>query len=333
LRLFENEGAGQQERVLERGPAVAIGDRQMELLVRAQIGQRHVVDRAGDRCAADDVDLEWPRHVLSAAAERLRHGDVVGRRADAERGGDRAAVDRQRVVRAVLALRKGSRAHREEGDGRPSEGPSEETHISNNVAGDAIVAIRPMRRADVDALTGWSHHDDPLFRHYNVPAMTRADADDLWRLLTADPAVRRPYAGLVGERVVATLMLRDIDAAAGGGELGIMLDPACLGQGLGRRILAAFLAVLAADGFRRVHLEVAGYNERAIAAYRAAGFTASDEYWAEPEPGVDIASLLEGSAAGAVRPNVRREPDGSYRTRIVRMERRLTTQSKDNVPL
>ena len=163
--------------------------------------------------------------------------------------------------------------------------------------------------------------------------MTAGDADDLWRLLNADPVTRRPYAGLAGDRVVATLMLRNIDVVAAAGEIGIMLDPACLGQGLGRRILAAFMAVLAADGFRRIYLEAAGYNERAIAAYHAAGFTVSDEYWAEPEPGVDIASLLEGPAAGAVRPNVRCEPDGSYRTRIVRMERRLTTQPKDNVPL
>jgi RimJ/RimL family protein N-acetyltransferase len=186
-----------------------------------------------------------------------------------------------------------------------------------------------MERSDVDAFAAWSRHDDPLFRHYNVPALSPPDADDLWRLLVADPHTRRPYAALACDRVIATLMLRNIDPVAGTGELGIMLDPAYLGRGMGRRILAAFVAVLEADGFCRVDLEVAGYNERAIAAYHAAGFTVCDEYWAEPEPGIDIASLLDGPAAGLMRPNVRREPDGSFRTRIVRMERRLTTQSKD----
>jgi RimJ/RimL family protein N-acetyltransferase len=190
-----------------------------------------------------------------------------------------------------------------------------------------------MRRSDVDAFAAWARHDDPLFRHYNVPDLSAADADDLWRMLAADPDARRPYAGLARGRVVATLMLRNIDPAAGSGELGIMLDPACLGQGMGRRILVAFVEVLATDGFRRVHLEVAGYNERAIAAYRAAGFTASDEYWAEPEPGLDVASLLDGPAAETMRPNVRRDPDGAFRTRIVRMERRLPTQSKDDASL
>ena len=189
-----------------------------------------------------------------------------------------------------------------------------------------------MQRSDVDAFAGWGRHVDPLFRHYNVPHLSRAEADAMWAMLSLDSAVRRPYAGLAGELVVATLMVRNIDRAAARGELGIMLDPAHLGRGLGRRILLAFLAVLEEDGFRHVLLEVAGYNERAIAAYRATGFTISGEHWAEPEPGVDIDSLLAGPAPEAVVANVRRTADGRYRARIVRMERPLT-QTKDASPL
>ena len=188
-----------------------------------------------------------------------------------------------------------------------------------------------MQRSDVDAFAGWGRHDHPLFTHYNVPPLTRADADAMWAMLSSDCAMRRPYAGLSGHLVVATLMVRNIDRAAGTGELGIMVDPAYLGRGLGRRILSAFLAVLADDGFRRVHLEVAGYNERAIAAYRAARFTITGEHWADPEHGVDIASLLEGPAAEVVVANVRRSAEGRYQARIVRMERPLT-QTKDELP-
>ncbi len=65
------------------------------------------------------------------------------------------------------------------------------------------------------------------------------------------------------------------------------------------------------EGFRRLHLEVAGYNGRAIAAYRASGFAVSGEYWADPEPGIDVEALLDGPAAEAVSPNVRLEPDGT----------------------
>ena len=170
-----------------------------------------------------------------------------------------------------------------------------------------------MRRADVDAFGAWARHDDPLFGHYNVPALTPAAADELWKFLSTAPAERRPFAGLVGGRMVATLVVR------AGGELGIMLDPAYLGRGLGRRILGAFVAVLADEGFRRVHLEVAGYNGRAIAAYSASGFTVYDEYWGDPEPGIDLDSLLAGPAAATVR----RDPDGRFRVRIYRMERHI----------
>jgi RimJ/RimL family protein N-acetyltransferase len=174
-----------------------------------------------------------------------------------------------------------------------------------------------MRREDVDALAAWGRHDEPLFRHYNVPALSALAADELWAYLAGSPAERRPYAGVEGERVVASLILRQMDHAAGSAELGIILDPACMGRGLGRRILESFAAVLAGEGFRRLRLEVAGYNERAIAAYRAAGFTVLDEYWAEPEPGIEIAALPDRE--------VRDDGSGRYRMRIVRMERRLTT--------
>jgi len=184
-----------------------------------------------------------------------------------------------------------------------------------------------MRREDVDAFAGWEPHADPLFRHYNLPALSAADADELWGFLSGTPEVRRPFVGLAGERVVALLVVRNMDPGAASGEIGILLDPAYADRGLGRRILGAFAEVLANEGFRRLHLEVAGYNGRAIAAYRASGFAVYDEYWADPEPGFEVESLLEGPAAGSVSPNVRLEPNGRYRARVVRMERRLNPAS------
>jgi RimJ/RimL family protein N-acetyltransferase len=190
-----------------------------------------------------------------------------------------------------------------------------------------------MRREDVAAFDAWAQHRDPLFRHYNLPALSGAGADSLWASLTGAPLERRPYVGLADERIIATLIVRNMDPATDSGELGIMLDPAYLGRGLGRRILAAFVAVLASEGFRCLHLEVAGYNGRAIAAYRASGFAVCDEYWADPEPGIDLEALLDGPVAETASPNVRLESDGRYQTRIVRMERRLPPSMKDDLSL
>src|SRR6202000_3015456 len=98
---------------------------------------------------------------LGTAGEGLRHRHVrVGLAGDAEGGRDRAPVDGEGIARAIVPLRKGRRAGSEESDGRSREGPSEETHISNNVHDPAIVAVRPMRREDVDAYAGWKRHSD-----------------------------------------------------------------------------------------------------------------------------------------------------------------------------
>ena len=317
--------------MFEDGRAVAIGDGQVELFIRAEARERDVLDGPRDGRAVDDVDLERPRESLVAAREGFGDRHACRRwPGDAERCGGGRAVDREGVARAVLALGKGSRAGGEESDGRSCEGPSEETHIPDNAPDSAMVTIRPMQREDVDAFAAWDRHVDPLFRHYNVPPLSDGDADELWEHLAGAPELRRPYAGFEGDRMVATLMVRNMVPAAASAEIGIMVDPAYLGRGLGRRILRAFVEVLANEGFRGLQLEVAGYNGRAIAAYQASGFAVCDEYWADPEPGLDLGSLLEGPAAATVSPNVRLDSAGRYQTRIVRMERRLDHLMKDD---
>lgn len=144
-----------------------------------------------------------------------------------------------------------------------------------NVSHDGPVAIRPMERPDVDALAGWERHRDPEYRMYDVGPLSRADGDGLFRLLSEPPEERRPFVATLGERVAAQLVLRAV--ASGAPELGIMMDPALIGRGLGRRILRAFAGYCSERGFRRLTLEVAARNERALRAYRAAGFVACGE--------------------------------------------------------
>jgi RimJ/RimL family protein N-acetyltransferase len=193
------------------------------------------------------------------------------------------------------------------------------------VGQEEIVAVRPMCRADVDAFATWGKHADPLFRHYDVRPLGRAEGDAFWTALAGAPAERRPFAALAGSRVIGSLVVRPAGPAVG--DVGIVLDPRYIGRGIGRRILAALSVVLWAEGFRRLRLDVAGYNARAIAAYRAAGFAAVDERWDEPEPGIDVESLLQGPSAAALAPHVTLV-DGRYRMRVVRMECRLDAPTK-----
>jgi RimJ/RimL family protein N-acetyltransferase len=183
-----------------------------------------------------------------------------------------------------------------------------------------------MRRSDLAGFAGWGRHTDPLFAHYDVRPLEGAEADAFWRALAGAPAQRRPYAALEDGVLAGSLVVRP--RPQGAGDIGIVLDPARIGRGLGRRILAAFAAVLADEGFRRLRLDVAAYNRRAIAAYRAAGFVAGAERWDVPEPGLDVEALLEGPSAAALAPFVDRTADGRYRMRVVAMERRLTPPMK-----
>jgi len=200
------------------------------------------------------------------------------------------------------------------------------------VSEQANVAVRPLRREDLDAFGSWGAYDDPLLRHYTPRALSPAASDALFRELTGTPHRNRAYAGLYEDRFVATLLLRDLDAVAGTAEVGIVLHPGYLGQGLGPRILRAFAAVLASEGLRQLRLDVAAFNRRAIAAYRSVGFVPSGERWGEPEPGIDLATLLSSPAAAAVSPHVRRSADGTFSIRILQMERPLEEDSEHDEP-
>jgi len=182
------------------------------------------------------------------------------------------------------------------------------------------VAIRPMTRADVDGFAAWGRHDDPLYMPYNVPALDAAAADDLWRFLAGRPAERRPYAGLVDGRFAAQFLLRL--GPHGTGDLGVALDPALVGRGIGTRLLRAFADYArSSPGLQRLTLDVASYNERAVRAYRSAGFTVTGERYGDPEPGLVLGPLI--AAAGPSLAGHFRCEAGSWRVRIYQMEKRL----------
>jgi diamine N-acetyltransferase len=110
------------------------------------------------------------------------------------------------------------------------------------------------------------------------------------------------------------------------GDIGIAIDPAILGQGIGTRVLRAFARYLKEnEAFERLSLDVAAYNERAIRAYRAAGFAQTAQHWGEADPGVDIEALARREGE-RVAPFVRREGD-TWRLAILHMEMRLDAET------
>jgi len=187
------------------------------------------------------------------------------------------------------------------------------------------VAIRPMTRADVDTFAQWGRHEDPLFTAFNIPPLDPGAADELWRHLAGRPHERRPYAGTVSGRFAAQLILR-YGSERALGDIGIAVDPAIVGRGIGTRILRAFVRYLKEhESFERLSLDVAAYNERAIRAYHAAGFRQTGERWGDAGPGLDL-QVLTRREGDRLRPFVRQEGE-TWSLSILHMEMRLDAET------
>lgn len=187
------------------------------------------------------------------------------------------------------------------------------------------VSVRALQRADLDVMRTWGRHTDPLFLAYNVPALSDQQCDSYWNVLAARPRTLQ-YAGCLEGTFVAHAIVRKIDRVAGTADLGISSDPRIVGRGIGRRVIGALARLLAADGLCRLTLDVAGYNRRAIAAYRAAGFEQIAKRRLAADDGIDYAALLASESHGWLRDHLELRA-GIPRVDILTMEMRLDAES------
>jgi ribosomal protein S18 acetylase RimI-like enzyme len=106
-------------------------------------------------------------------------------------------------------------------------------------------------------------------------------ADLLDRL--ADDSTRTLVADLDGAVVGTLRVSRDQDD---GGVYGFAVDPAWQGRGIGRDILRRACHQLRSEGVKRIGLEVAVENDRALGLYSSLGFTqlTTENYYALPLP-------------------------------------------------
>lgn len=126
-----------------------------------------------------------------------------------------------------------------------------------------------------------------------VRPATAADGADLSRLLAAafgwtppdllgrlasDPS-RTLLVELEGRPVGTVRVIRDGDV---GGVYGFAVDPPLQGRGIGRDVLRRMCHQLRDEGVRRIDLEVAVDNERALGLYTSVGFSpvATEDYYA-----------------------------------------------------
>jgi ribosomal protein S18 acetylase RimI-like enzyme len=161
-----------------------------------------------------------------------------------------------------LALRRGAVLHHSEHalalSGDPASGPR-----------DPALSVRPAGPADV-----------PVVSHLLELGFGEPAPDDLVGRM--DSPHRPTLAVELAGSVVGTLSVaREGDEA---GVYGFVIDPSGQGRGLGRDALRRVCERLRADGVRRIRLEVAVDNDRALALYTSIGFTpvTTEDYFALP---------------------------------------------------
>lgn len=103
--------------------------------------------------------------------------------------------------------------------------------------------------------------------------------DVVMKLVT--PSARTVVVESAGAVIGTVRLTRDGET---GGVYGFAVTPSQQGRGIGREVLRRVCRELVAEGARRVGLEVAVQNERALGLYTSIGFTAvtTEDYYALP---------------------------------------------------
>jgi RimJ/RimL family protein N-acetyltransferase len=134
------------------------------------------------------------------------------------------------------------------------------------------VTIRPMKRADLDAMIEWRPFSDPLYQPFDLPRQSKAEHIHWFEWRSRDPS-RRLYT-IEDEKgqVIGSLTLREIDGQQSA-RLGITIGADFVSQGYGTEALRLFFTHFFEEmGFARIVLDVAATNLRAVRCYQALGF-------------------------------------------------------------
>lgn len=140
------------------------------------------------------------------------------------------------------------------------------------------IALRKLKREDVDKMLFWGKHEDPVFFHYNFPNLSQQERD-LWYRIKVKDCRRKCFAIEDMERnIIGYISLRNIKFFKRESELGIVFDPSRLNKGYGTDGLNTFLELYFNTlKMKSLTLKVAKFNKRALRCYEKCGFKVSKE--------------------------------------------------------
>ncbi|NLN14757.1 MAG: GNAT family N-acetyltransferase [Tissierellia bacterium] len=144
------------------------------------------------------------------------------------------------------------------------------------------VTIRPLQLEDVFYMRNWGCHDNPLLSDYNFPNMTDEQIKKWYKHKTS--SFFNKYYGVLNEdkRLIGYFGIKDIKYLKRESTLGVVFDPNFINKGYGTETLREYLKYYFNHmKMKRMYLEVAEFNKRAMRVYEKLGFKINGYYLEE----------------------------------------------------
>lgn len=141
------------------------------------------------------------------------------------------------------------------------------------------IRISPLKLEDAFFMKNWGTHENPLLSDYNLPSLSDEEIRKWYNYKTGEK--NRKYYSVFneGNRFIGYMGIKKIRRIFRDALLGIVFDPNYVNQGYGTEAITAFLEYYFNEmKMKKLYLEVAQFNKRALRCYEKSGFKIIDRY-------------------------------------------------------
>ena len=158
---------------------------------------------------------------------------------------------------------------------------------------------------DLTQIGGWL----PYPRAYawaNMVPSQRPDRELWWRRIDWPDRAHYSVLDRITQEVIGVYAFAKIDwVVPEVGNMGIRIRPDWCDRRLGRETLAPLLGAMLGAGFKRIRLDVAAPNARAVRCYENCGMKKSEEFWRKGE----VPASPDDPNWASLGPHLRRDDD------------------------
>lgn len=155
---------------------------------------------------------------------------------------------------------------------------------------ESAVVVRPMELRDVEQMSRWGVHEDPLFLPYNFPYHNVHDYI-LWYRSKRLLFKKYLFGVYLEERMIGYITLKHIKWLKKEAFMGVSFDPNYINQGYGTRAIAQYVEMVFSQyPLRTLKLKTAIFNYRGQKSYEKVGF---QRYSVNFEPYEDQSQTFE----------------------------------------